>query len=77
MGKNDRTFFPSPITTATTHFQPLQTGDVLRADPGHWYVGLNGKDIGVIATLNMYGRKSEMLHRYLALGIEDRCIWNH
>jgi len=50
---------------------------VLRADPGHWYVGLNGKDIGVIATLNMYGRKSEMLHRYLALVVENGGVGNH
>ena len=77
MGKDDRAFFSSPATTTTPHLHPLQTWDMPRLNPGHRYVGSNDKSVGVIATLNTYGRKSEMLHRYLALVVEDRCIWDH
>lgn len=50
---------------------------MLRANPGHWYIGLNGKDIGVSATLHTYRRKFEMLHRYLTLAVADSGVWDH
>jgi len=77
MGKDDRAFFPSPATTTTPHLHPLQTGDMIRLNPGHRYVGSNDKSVGVIATFNTYGRKSEMLHRYLALVVENGGVGNH
>ena len=76
VGKDDRAFSASSTTT-TFHFQPLHARDVLRANPGHRYIGLNGKDIGIVTALHASRRKLEMLHRYLTLAVADSGVWDH